>query len=155
MGRPKGSKSKPLLTPENILETTDNQKDENDNSLAISPPIKPIKIRSLKPRNSKKSKNMQIYTDLVGKPIEMLPPSKLPQKKVVLQRYLALRNEFPKGKIGDLVSILYTEIVTGIWVPARINTEPVKLCKQLIQNIILKFNKFKSSPCSTNKLNQP
>ena len=69
--------------------------------------------------------------------------------------YCRLRNEFPKGKIGDLVSILYTEIVTGIWVPARINTEPVKLCKQLIQNIILKFNKFKSSPYQTVSLKQP
>ena len=44
----------------------------------------------------------------------------------------------------ELVSILYDEIVTGVWVPARIFTESKKLCKQIILNVIKKFNKFKT-----------
>ena len=145
MGRPRGSQTKPQLNPADIIEPESRKKDENQNNLPASASAQTQKIK-VGTRNAKKSKTRQIYADLVGPPIDLFPPTKLPQNKVVLQRYLALREKHPKEKISALVNILHNEIVTGIWVPARIFTEPDKLCKQLIQNVIFKFNKFKTSP---------
>ena len=93
MGRPKGSKSKPLLDPENILPRR-RQNDENENpidgSLAAKPKIKKVM------KTRKKSQNIQAYTNLVGPAIEFFPKSKLPQNKVLLQRYMGLRAESRK-----------------------------------------------------------
>ena len=143
MVRPKGSKSRPQLNPANIIEPKNRQKDVNDNNVVNSAPTKTKKL-PVGTRTRPKSKTKQIYTDLVGPPIDLFPKTKLPQNKIVLQRYQSLRNQYPKKKICDLVSILYDEIVTGVWVPARVFTEPKKLCKQIIQNVIKKFNKFKT-----------
>ena len=140
MGRPKGSKSKPLLDPENILPRR-RQNDENENpidgSLAAKPKIKKVM------KTRKKSQNIQAYTNLVGPAIEFFPKSKLPQNKVVLQRYMGLRDKLPKEKLSTLVNILYREMVQDTWVPARIPTDTKTVCKYTIKCVVQKFVNFK------------
>ena len=45
-----------------------------------------------------------------------------------------------------LVDILYSELVTGIWQPARIFTVTEKDCKKRIKAVIQKYNDFKNHP---------
>ena len=141
MGRPKGSKSNPQLDPSNIIQSKNR---EDSQSASTSQPVK--QKTSIGTRGAKKSKTSQVYNDLVGNPIEFLPKSKLPQNKVVLQRYISLREKFPKQNINMLVDILYSELVTGIWQPARIFTVTEKDCKKRIKAVIQKYNDFKNHP---------
>ena len=67
-----------------------------------------------------------------GSPFDFIPVSKLPKNKVVLQRYLSLKNEIYKEKIDILVNILHAE-ATGIWMSTR----------RKINSLIPKFNAFK------------
>ena len=98
MGRPKGSKSKPLLDANNIIQSSNKENDVNDNlgSAKQSPPTRPKS--SIGTRREKKGETSKIYNDLVGPGIGFLPQSKLPQNKVVLQRYLSLREEYGPGR---------------------------------------------------------
>ena len=141
MGRPKGSKSKPLLDPENILPKRQTENDENENPIEGSVPTKTKKKTGIKTRN--KSQNIQAYTNLVGPAIEFFPKSKLPQNKVLLQRYMGLRDKFPKEKLSTLVNILYMEMVQDTWVPARIPTDTKAVCKYTIKCAVQKFINFK------------
>ena len=82
-----------------------------------------------------------------GSPIGFFPPSKLPQNKVVLQRYMHLREEHGNMvKQHKLVNILYTELLTEVWKPARIFTLGDKECKKIIDSLINKFRNFKKRP---------
>ena len=140
MGRPKRSKSKPLLDQQNILPKR-NQNYENENPIDGSLPTKSKKKNGIKTRN--KSQNIQAYTNLVGSAIEFFPKSKLPQNKVVLQRYMGLRDKFPKEKLSTLVNILYKEMLQDTWVPARISTDTKDVCKYTIKCVVQKFINFK------------
>ena len=137
MGRPKGSKTKPLLDPSNILESSKKVNDENENPLPSSPA--PVKKAKLAMNIRKKSKTDQVWHSIVGPPLDFFPASKLPQNKAVLRRYLALREKFPKEKQFFLVNKLYDEIVNVTWVPARIPTVSEKLAKLRIRKVIDKF----------------
>ena len=137
MGRPKGSKTKPLLDPSNILESSKKVNDENENPLPSSPA--PVKKAKLAMDIRKKSKTDQVWHSIVGPPLDFFPASKLPQNKAVLRRYLALREKFPKEKLFFLVNMPYDEIVSVTWVPARIPTVSVKLAKLRIRKVIDRF----------------
>ena len=139
MGRPKGSKSKDKLDPINILPSKRSVTDENHNPLSTQPPPK-----KLKPARKTRGnfKDCQVWNELAGSPIDHFPVTKLPKNKVVIQRYLSLRNEMPTEQIFVLVNTLFTE-VAGIWQSARIPTLPEKLCKKKIKNLILQFIAFK------------
>ena len=139
MGRPKGSKSKPTLDSSNIIQPV---LDENQNvSEKTEPP--PIKTKKSAAGTRKRSRDVQIWKDLVGPPLEFFPPTKLPQNKVVLQRYLCLRKEHPPcERVSSLVNIIYTELVTEVWKPARIFTDSEKKCKKAITAVIKTFTKL-------------
>ena len=116
MGRPKGSKSQPKMDINNILPST-KVNDENDNQIPDKCPQK--KSKKSGTRTSTKSASLQQYLNLVGPAIDFFPKYKLPQNKVVLQSYRALREKFPKQKLFKLVNMLYDELVNLLWVPAR------------------------------------
>ena len=141
MGRPKGSNSKPLLDEGNIIPEKKRVTDENANVLESIPPP-PKKADNPVMSTRKKFLDCQIWNNLVGSPPEILPQTKLPKNKVILQRYLSLRSQYPTDKVSSLVSILYTE-VTDIWRLARIHTLEEKKCKRIIKNLIQKYNNFK------------
>ena len=147
MGRPKGSKTKPMLDENNIIQSNNKENDENGNG---SPPKQAPASKSksvIATRGAKNCKPLQVYHDLVGPPVSFFPPSKLPQNKVVLQRYLQLREEHGKRvKQYKLVNILYTELINDVWKPARIFTQEDKKCKKIIDAIINRFITFKKSP---------
>ena len=129
MGRPQGSKSKNQLDHSNIILPVT---DENEN-VVITPPSKKKKS-SVGTR--KKSRKVQFWKDLVGPPLEFFP-----QNKVILQKYLSLRQNLPKEqRISDIVTVIYTELVTEVWKPARIATVGERKCKKIISNIIKKTN---------------
>ena len=94
MGRPKGSKSKSIPDPANILPSKNNN-DENANPIPVS---LPKKIKKSCNRTFRKSADIQAYAHLVGPAIDFFPKSKLPQNKVVLQRYHALRDKWKRSK---------------------------------------------------------
>ena len=105
MGRPKGSQSKPRLDSSNILEPV---LDVNQN-VSVKPEPPPIKTKKSSAGTRRRSRDVQFWKDLVGPPIEFFPQTKLPQNKVVLQRYLSLRKELPAcEKVSSLVNIIYT-----------------------------------------------
>ena len=141
MGSPKGSNSKPLLDEGNIIPEKKRVTDENANVLESIPPP-PKKADNPVMSTRKKFLDCQIWNNLVGSPLEILPQTKLPQNKVILQRYLSLRSQYPTDKVSSLVSILYTE-VTDIWRLARIHTLEEKKCKSIIKNLIQKYSNFK------------
>ena len=68
----------------------------------------------------------------------------MPQNKVVLQRFLGLRIQFPKEKVRKVVNILYKEMII-IWKAARIFTDKEKKCKYRILDVIQKFKNFKKN----------
>ena len=82
MVRPKGSKTKPLLDPNNILESGKKVNVENDNPLPSSPA--PVKKPKLAMDTRKKSKTYQVWNSIVGPPLDFFPASKLPQNKAVI-----------------------------------------------------------------------
>ena len=139
MGRPKGSKSKERLDPSAIIEPRKRTNDENFNPIPKQPPPKKPKLAIKTRKNFQDSK---VWNDLAGIPIDLFPLTKLPKNKVVLQRYLSLRREFPKKKTFLLVNILHSE-VKEIWKAARIPTLSDKLCKMKIRELIDKFIAFK------------
>ena len=138
-GRPKGAKSKPKVSPENILPS----KTVNDENANPIPGSLPKKVKKSGARTAKKSADLQLYAHLVGPNIDFFPKSKLPQNKVVIQRFQALRDKLPKEKLSMLVNTLYEEVVNQIWIPARIFAEKEKVCKYRILSVIQKYNKFK------------
>ena len=123
MGRPKGSKSKSSLDPSNIVESR-GFLDENRNSLKA-----PAKVKHDKgTKRDIRSKSEKFWSSIVGSPLDFLPPSKLPQNKAVIRRYIAMGKELPpKTKQYILVDMLYKEVVNGTWVPARIPTVSVRI----------------------------
>ena len=132
MGRPKGSKNLSHLDPNNIVGSS-KQVDENENFC-------PAKVKEVKgPRRDTRSKTDKFWHSVVGLPIEFFPPSKLPQNRAVIRRYLAMREKIPKAKQYILVNQLYEEVVNVTWVPARIPTVSEKLCKNRIKNVIDRF----------------
>ena len=139
MGRPKGSQSKPRLDSSNILEPV---LDVNQN-VSVKPEPPPIKTKKSSAGTRRRSRDVQFWKDLVGPPIEFFPQTKLPQNKVVLQRYLSLRKELPAcEKVSSLVNIIYTELVTEVWKPARIFTDSERKCKKAITAVIKTFTKL-------------
>jgi hypothetical protein len=151
MGRPKGAKTKPMLDEKNIIQSNNKEIDENGNT---SPPKQaPGRSKSaIGTRGAKKSKPLQVYHDLVGPHIGFFPPSKLPQNKVVLQRYMHLREQHGNMvKQQKLVNILYTELLTEVWKSARIFPLGDKECKKVIDSLINKFRNFKKRPYTGSK----
>ena len=145
MGRPKGSKTKSHLDSNNIIQSSKEESDENDNPIKVhNLPCKPKP--TLGTRGAKISKTSKVYHDLVGTPIDFFPQSKLPQNKVVLQRYLSLREKSPTEMLYMLVNTLYNELVTDIWKPARIFTMNEGQCKKKINYVIQKFTWLKKHP---------
>ena len=145
MGRPKGSKTKSHLDSNNIIQSSKEENDENDNPIKVhNLPCKPKP--TLGTRGAKISKTSKVYHDLVGTPIDFFPQSKLPQNKVVLQRYLSLREKCPKEKLYMLVNTLYNELVTDIWKPARIFTMNEGQCKTKNQLCHPKVHLLKKTP---------
>ena len=155
MGRPKGSKTKNQLDPANILEPTrrvidENQNidknssvDENQNIAGTAPPPKKKKPSVVTRR---RSRDVQYWKDVVGPPMEFFPRTKLPQNKAVIQRYFSLRQELPPTqRICDIVNIIYTELVTEVWKPARIFTDKEYKCKRIITAVIKKFLKVQKN----------
>ena len=142
MGRPKGSKTKPLLDSNNIVESRKKVNDENQNPLPSSaaPPVKKAR-QTMGTR--KKSKTDSLWHSFVGPPLDHFPVSKLPQNVAVLRRFLRLRETFPKVKQFVLVYKLYDEMLNGIWIPARIPTVSEMLCKIRIKKLIEKFKDLK------------
>ena len=59
----------------------------------------------------------QIWDEIIGPSISVIPGHQLPQIKTVLQRYRTLRIEQPKEKICTLASHI-AEKVTAIWTRA-------------------------------------
>ena len=135
MGRPKGAKSKERLDPSAIIEPRKRTNDENFNPIPKQPAPKKPKLAIKTRKNFKDSK---VWNDLAGVPIDLFPLTKLPKNKVVLQRYLSLRREFPKKKTFLMVNLLHSE-VKEIWKAARIPTLSDKLCKMKIRELIDKF----------------
>ena len=88
-----------MLDENNIIQSNNKENDENGNT---SPPKQaPVRSKSaIGTKGAKKSKTLQVYHDLVGPPISFFPPSKLPQNKVVLQRYLHLRESMGVWEYG-------------------------------------------------------
>lgn len=161
MGRPKGSKTKNQLDPANILEPQRPVSDENQNidenqnvnenrnideNQNIARPAPPPKKKKPSVVTRRRSRDVQFWKDIVGPPVEFFPRTKLPQNKVVIQRYLSLRQELPPNeKISDIVHIIYTELVTEVWKPARIFTDNEKKCKKIILAVIKKFIKVQNN----------
>ena len=134
-GRPKGAKNKDVLNVENIIPP---KVDENANVKHPAPnKSKPTISTRIKTHTNK------VCHSLLGTPIQHFNRAKLPQNKAVLRRYLALREERPKEKVDSLVTILYEQMITGIWVPARIFTVSEKSAKNKIKLVINKFLGFK------------
>ena len=143
MGRPKGSKTKPQLNTNNIIKSGDKENDENENPRSAKEPPGRLKT-AIGTRGANKNKSNQIYLDLVGPPIAFFPKTKLPQNKVVLQRYLHLREQYPTEKQHMLVNIMYKEVVTELWKPARIFTRTERECKKIIDKLVKDFTDFKN-----------
>ena len=142
MGRPKGSKTKPQLNTDNIIKSGDKENDENENPRPAKEP--PSRLKSaMGTRGANRNKSNKIYFDLVGPPIAFFPKTKLPQNKVVLQRYLHFREQYPTEKQHKLVNILYKELVTELWKPARIFTMTERECKKIIDKIVKDFTEYK------------
>ena len=143
MGRPKGSKTKPPLDANNIIQSSNKENEVNGNQGSAKQSLPARPKSSIGTRGAKKGKTSKIYNDLVGPGIGFLPKSKLPQNKVVLQRYLSLREEYgTREKQCRLVNILYSELIS-VWKPARIFTQPERKCKKIIDSLINKFAEFK------------
>jgi hypothetical protein len=144
MGRLKGSQTKPRLDPNNIIESSNKDNDENANPVTTQKSLPPHGRSKavVSTRGAKKGKASQVYNDLVGPAIGFFPQSKLPQNKVVLQRYLSLKEHGTMVKQFKLVNILYSELI-NVWKPARIFTLPDKKCKKIIDSLINKFTDFK------------
>ena len=53
--------------------------------------------------------------DIVGRPIEFFPFTKLPQNKVVVQRYLSVREQHKKMSRDAIAGEIATELVSLIW----------------------------------------
>ena len=94
MGRPKGSNSKPLLYEGNIVHEKKRVTDENANVLESIPPP-PNKANNPVMSTRKKFLDCQMWNNLVGSPLDILPQTKLPKNKVILQRYLSLKKPVP------------------------------------------------------------
>ena len=113
MGRPKGSKTTPLLDQNNIV--------ENQNPLPSSaaPPVKKAR-QTMGTRN--KSKTDTLWHSFVGPPLDHFPVSKLPQNVAVLRRFLRLRETFPKVNqfvlISSISPLLGGECPEGFALPA-------------------------------------
>ena len=134
-GRPKvGS----LLDQKNIIPGVKRGTDQNDNVL-VSPQTKKQRIAV---NTRKKFLDSQFWNDLVGSPIDMFPKTKLPQNKVVLQRFLSLREGSPRENLNVLVNTLYWEMAE-IWDSARIFTVGEKQSKKIIKNVVEKFLQVK------------
>ena len=84
MGRPKGSKTKPPLDANNIIQSSNKENEVNGNQGSAKQSLPARPKSSIGTRGAKKGKTSKIYNDLVGPGIGFLPKSKLPQNKVVL-----------------------------------------------------------------------
>ena len=77
----------------------------------------------------------QIWDDIIGPSISVIPGHQLPQVKTVLQRYRSLRIENPKEKIYTLASHIAEE-VTAIWTRGRIPTiAPQNVTNKVVQAV--------------------
>ena len=83
MGRPKGSKTRPKLDPNNIIKSSNKENDVNGNPSPTKQSLPSRSKSTIGTRGAKKGKTSQIYNDLVGPAIGFFPQSKLPQKRRV------------------------------------------------------------------------
>ena len=98
---------RPLLDPNNIVESKKKVNDENQNPLPSSaaPPVKKAK-KTMGTR--KRSKTDTLWHSFVGQPLDHFTASKLPQNGEVLRRFI--REQFPKVKQFVLMNKLYDEM---------------------------------------------
>ena len=141
MGRPKGSKSRDILDPGNIIPSRRSEEPMQESSLSNS-------TESLKKSKKSKAKTRQNFKDstsfnnLVGPKIEAFPHTKLPKNKLILQRYMSLRDQFCNKTVTALISIIFSELCE-IWNLSRIPMKPERACKKIIGKVIDKFISMK------------
>ena len=76
---------------------------------------------------------------LVGTSLEALTGNKLPLNRLVLRRYLYLREQLPLTNSRTLCENIVTDLFTNFWQPARIPTKSKKLCIDQVVELINRY----------------
>lgn len=89
MGRPVGSKNVSSIQSSNVIKNK-RRPEATERKEGARKPNKTV------PRKMTESRLRHKVDDIVGRPIEFFPFTKLPQNKVVVQRYLSVREQHKK-----------------------------------------------------------
>ena len=144
VGRPKKETAEVITvsTTENLVETA---------------PIAPRTKQNVTDLSKRSSTLSNLYTEILGTPLQTFPSSKLPLKRAVLRRYIEIRSHCHKRQRSELIGIVTKELLQ-LWENSAIPCDTYRGACKVVENLVIKWldaneEQRKSTPFQTD-LNQ-